>query len=112
MDKLEHMILRIITTDGNTANRETLHFHVQFEDSSIESVPYSLAYVTEAFTFYCARFIFGRSLSLTRKELVTFTREQSPDTAAIPKQTVQTKMLTDWPEADRIISLHYWNRAN
>ena len=119
MDKLEHVILRIITISGNTANRETLELQVQFEDNTVEPVPYSIAYVTEAFKFFCARFIFGRSLSLTRKELVTFTSEQSPDTNATPKQTVQSKMQSDWTVENRIvlkekryISLHYWNRAN
>ena len=57
MNKLEYVIIRTGTARGNTTNRETMLFFVQFEDGKVELVPYSVAYVTEAFEVYCSGYI-------------------------------------------------------
>jgi len=119
MDKVEYVIIRIVTAHGNTASWETLQFFVQFEDNGVERVPDSVAYVTEAFEVSCSGYIFGTSLLLTRKDLATYMREQRPDSTAEHKQTVHTKMSNEWKPEDtihlterRYLTTHYWNNAD
>ena len=111
IDKLELPITRVLAIQGNTRNRDTITATVEFEDSSIEEMPYTIAMNTEAFTEFCEKRIIGRELAMTRNELQQFTDEQRPK----GNESIASKMKT-WPLKDRIelkerryITAHYWN---
>ena len=51
---------------------------MRLEDGTLTDMPYGAARFTEAFRIFCAQFVFGRSLSLTREELMQFTHDNKP----------------------------------
>ena len=111
LDALESRIARIMSIQGNTQNRDDIQAAVLFEDNTITELPYAVVYTTEAWKNFCATYIYGKSLYLTRAEEIAFTNENSP----IATQTLQNKWIELFPNNPirtrdrRYITAHFWN---
>ena len=98
LDNPEFKIIQILSVTGNTSIRTDLTFHVRLEDGMLTDMPYGAAILTEAFRIFCAQFVFGRSLSLTREELLEFTRETKPTGPATTNQLLDLAGEEQRPE--------------
>ena len=111
LDNLEYTIVKVLSMQGNTANRDDLVVMMQLEDGTVDQMPYTKAIHTEAFTEYCERITIGRVLSMTREEMTQFVKEQTPAKNQSVRQFIAT-----WPDEEQIhlddrryLTAHWFN---
>jgi len=77
-------------------------------------MPYGAARFTEAFRIFCAQFVFGRSLFLTREELTQFTHENKPVGPTTAKQLLDLAGEEHRLETRncRYLTAHWFNSKN
>jgi len=114
LDNLEFKIIQILSVTGNTSIRTDITFHVRLEDGTLTNMPYGAARFTEAFRIFCAQFVFGRLLSLTREELTQFTHESKPVGPTTAKQLLDLAGEEHRLETRdcRYLTAHWFNSEN
>ena len=97
IDRQEYRLQKVLSVVGKTAVKETLQVNVRYTDGTISDIPYHVAAHTQVFADFCTEVIYGRELSMTRREVA----QRRTENTVRPEQTVTTKMA-EWPPTERL----------
>jgi len=78
IDRQEYRLQKVLSVVGNTADREPLKVNIRYTDGTISDIPYHVAAHTLVFADFYTGVIYGRELSITRKELAQWRKCGAP----------------------------------